>query len=289
MVRSIASLLPVLSLIIMPTALAEPILKVETGVAGDSNVNNGLSADGIKSDVQEYVNIDFGEVVPVGDDGSLTLSGNIEGHYFNQYEGLNNVVPGLTLAYKTKIGLGPVPWIRVSGSASRLDFRDNVRSGWLYHADFSVDKELHRQWYVTTALRLEKRVADHTVPDDPEISGAVFDQISRALTLNLDYWHDNVTVFSVGYSLRRGDVTSSVEESNDLHNKVSAITADKVFGEELYAYKFIATTQILNFSIGREVGREDMFSLRYQRRITHADNDFNYYGSTISASYMHNF
>lgn len=265
-------------------------MNASAGIAADDNINNGQLNSDKESDSEEFTTLALGKLFPIGDDDSLAIAGNLEGHLFNTFEGLNNVDLGLTASYKTKLGIGySVPWIRLHGSATRLNFNNDVRDGWIYHAGATIGKRINERWSATTEWRFEKRTGDNAVRDDPDISGAVFDQIGHSLLFNVNYLCSATTALALGYNWRSGDVAATTKESDAMIAAASAITPDNTFGEDRYAYKLHAITRSLSLELNRSLDHHSSINISYQRRFSQGDGDFNYYNSLVGASFLYSY
>src|SRR5437879_5508647 len=94
-------------------AHADRITDVSAGVAYDSNVSNGQLASDIKRDSNVWASLSGGWSFDMDDDKSLSVTGDLAGHTFNRFTGLNNLTVGATVSHRMKLGLGRMaPWLR---------------------------------------------------------------------------------------------------------------------------------------------------------------------------------
>jgi hypothetical protein len=141
-------------------------------------------------------------------------------------------------------------------------------------------------------ILLEKRTADHAVMVDPGVSGAVFDQTNTSLKLNAVYAFDNRAYLTLGYQLRHGDVASTILEErpgSNFDSVMTAVTADPAFGPDAEVYRLIGTTQTFGARISMTFATYFVVGLEYQRQITHAKGDNNYYRSLPALTLSYGF
>lgn len=271
-------------------ALAEWVGNTEVGIRHDSNINNAqLDNDiaGVSSLSADVLATGF---FPLENGNSLSITGESRGEAFNHYTGLNNVSLGAALAFRKKWALGAyAPWTGLSLSSTHLNYANNIRNGWRNQIAIRGGKRIFERWDVRAEYMLERRTANTLPPDQPGISGDVFSQTSRAMTLNAEYtWSDSM-FFTFGSLLRHGDVVASTRETTNIIYASKAIAMDPVFGPNFYAYRMNGTTYGLNVDMNFAVTPSSMLSASISRQLTHTEGDNNYAKSVQMVSWNYNF
>jgi hypothetical protein len=237
------------------------------------------------------MSISGGQAFHPGDAGSLAVTLDAKSQIFNRFSGMTNLSLGGTLAFRRKMGLGAAaPWLSVAASATRLDFANDVRSGWLYRAGIATGKRLTERWDVRAEYAFERRTGDQAEPADPERSGAVFDLLNRTLSVTANYAYRDDSLLLFGFTRRVGDaaVTTTVESATiDLVS--TAETTDTAFGTNATAYKLHAASNILFLGVSKAVNPHASININLQRQLTHGDGGNNYNKSVFAATYFHTF
>jgi hypothetical protein len=271
-------------------AHAERTTEIGAGAEYDNNASNGQLDRDIKGDSAAWASLSAGQSIEVREGNSLTATGDLMGRVFNRFEGLNNLSLGVTVADRMKLGLGATaPWIRTYGSAARLQFRNDIRNGWLYGLGLGAGKRVGERWDLQAEYRFDKRTGENTTGVVPGLSGAVFDQTGHGVLLDGRYSYDDTTVISLGYAWRRGDVVSTTQRNFTIFRASTAIAEDPAFGDGGYAYKLKATTQIISLGASEEIDRHSSLNAGFQRQVTHATGPNAYYNSVPSVTYLYSY
>lgn len=274
-------------------ASAEWYLNTEAKLKHDSNLDNAGAAEDIVSDSAFAVSLAGGKFIQLDDNDSLSIQGEFNGEAYHRFHGMDNASLGVNLTLRRKWGLGLfAPWSSASGSAAHLSYNDDIRDGWLYQTQLSAGRRLTERWDVWADILFDKRTADHAVVVDPGFSGAVFDQTSKTLKLNAVYAFDNRAFLTLGYQLRHGDIASTVLEDRPGSNfdaVMTAVTADPAFGRDAEVYRLTGTTHMLGARISMTFATYFVVGLEYQRQITHAKGDNNYYKSLPALTLSYSF
>jgi hypothetical protein len=291
--RPLSLVLVFISMCMPGTASADWYLNSEAKLKHDSNLDNAGYSEDIVSDSAVAVSVAGGKFIQLDDNDSLSIQGEFNGETYNRFHGMDNASLGVTLSLRRKWALGLyAPWSSLSGSATYLNYNDDIRDGRLYQAKLSGGKRLTERWDVWADILFDRRTADHATVVDPGVSGAVFDQTSRTLKLNAVYAFDNRAYLSLGYQLRHGDIASTILEDrpgSNFDSVMTAVTADPLFGRDAEAYKLTGNTHMLGARLNMTFATYFVVGLEYQRQITHAEGGNNYYKSlpalTISYSF----
>ena len=271
-------------------ARSEWIADVETGFVHESNLSHGQLQQDIKSDTALEVAASAGQHVVLGDYNSLSVTGNAKGAAYNRYHGLNHLDLGMALAFKTKLGLGPAaPWWRAAGSATRLDYQNEVRDGWLYTVGSGVGKRIGESWNVRGDYTYERRTANRDTSVAPGISGAVFDQRSQSIQVNADYAYSEAIAISAAYTRRVGDVVATTLRNYGIFEYSTAVASDPVFGADTFAYKLRAITHVFFIGASRALNAHSSLNLGFERQISHGTGDNNYYNNVVRLALAYSF
>jgi hypothetical protein len=256
----------------------------------NDNVNNGAVADQKKSDTAASMQLNLGQVFALDDDAALSLAGTLAAQKFAHYDGLDNTAVGALASYARKLGLGrEAPRLSLSASAAHADYRNSVRDGWAYQGNIGVSKYLSERWQARLAYIIYKFDSDSSTAEVPNLSGAAFDQIGHSVAIDATYFYDSSTALLAGYSRRSGDVTATTLPGRDIYRVSSAIEDDEVFGEGFYAYKLRAITHDVYVGLSEGIGEHSSVNLRYLRRLSYGREDFDYYNSILSLSWIYDY
>jgi hypothetical protein len=277
-------------LCISPIASAEWDGNTDVGIRHDSNINNAQLANDIAGVTALSADVSATGFFPLENGNSLSITGESRGEAFNHYTGLNNISLGAALAFRKKWALGAyAPWTGLSLSSTHLNFANNIRNGWRNQIAIRGGKRIFERWDVRAEYMVERRTANTLPQDQPGISGDVFSQTSRAMTLNAEYtWSDSLFL-TFGSLLRRGDVVASTRETTKIISSSQAIAMDPVFGPNFYAYRMNGSTYGLNVDMNFAVTSSSMLRASISRQLTHTEGDNNYAKSVQMISWNYNF
>jgi hypothetical protein len=277
-------------LCISPIASAEWDGNTDVGIRHDSNINNAQLANDIAGVSALSADVSATGFFPLENGNSLSITGESRGEAFNHYTGLNNISLGAALAFRKKWALGAyAPWTGLSLSSTHLNFANNIRNGWRNQIAIRGGKRIFERWDVRAEYMVERRTANTLPQDQPGISGDVFSQTSRAMTLNAEYtWSDSLFL-TFGSLLRHGDVVASTRETTKIISSSQAIAMDPVFGPNFYAYRMNGTTYGLNVDMNFAVTSSSMLRASISRQLTHTEGDNNYAKSVQMISWNYNF
>jgi hypothetical protein len=283
-------LVPVCLLGHLDHADAAWIADVEAGLVHEDNVNLAEMERDTRSDTALGTSVSAGALGHVGNYGAVSLTGDALGAGYTRFSGLSNLQLGATAAFRAKFGLGAAaPWVRVSGSAARLEYRDDVRDGWRYRLATGAGKRLGERWSVRVEYAYERRTADHEIAVTPRLPGDVFDQTSHTLSVRADYLHSEAIAVFAGYALRLGDVASTTPRNAAIFAASSAVTADPTFGPDALAYRIDATTHLLGAGLSFALGDRSSFNLGYERQIGLGNGGVDYSNNVFRASFLYSY
>lgn len=257
----------------------------------DNNLSRAQLAQDIKGDNAWLFSIAGGTAYQLADGGRIKLAVALTGADYQRYDGLDNLNLGLQLAYRRKFGLGPyVPELSLSMSATRLDYRDALRDGWLSAAEIGIGKRLSDRASIKLAYQVEQRKSDRLGARVlPWIAADVFNLASRNLTVGGEYSLHPQYVLSATYSRRDGDIVSTTLRNLPVFLASSAIAADPVFGPERYAYKMKALTRGLTLGVSRIIGAQASLTLGFEHLDSRGPDGIDYTSNLVRATYLHQF
>ena len=271
-------------------AAAAWIADVDAGFLHDGNLNNAELAQDIRSDRAVTASLSAGQFMQLDRDHSLTVTADVKGEIYHRFSGMNNIAAGATLGVRRKLGVGAAaPWLRLSASAARLDFNEDVRDGWLFRAGLSGGKRVAERWELLAEYSFEKRTGDDETPVSRNLPGNVFDLQSHAAAFDVRYSLSEKTLFFVGYTWREGDVVSSSVPNAKIFRASTALARDPVFGAGISAYKLDAITRTISVGASQALSPRAALNLSYQRQMTHGAGDNNYFKNVFTATYAHGF
>lgn len=280
----------ILSPLAAPLAHAEWVGNVDLGIRHDSNINNAQLGSDIASDSVSSADLLATDFFALEDGNSVSITGQSKGEVFHHYTGLNNVALGAALGFRKKWALGPyAPWSGLSLSSQRINFTDASRNGWRNQVAISCGQRLFERWDVGAEYMLERRTAAPLAADQPGISGDVFSQTSRSMTLNAEYAWSERLFLTLGSLWRRGDVVSSARETSKIISSSQAIAADQVFGPDFYAYKMRGTTYGLDVDMTIAFTSRNLLRASISRQVTHAGGDNDYAKTVAMLSWTYHF
>jgi hypothetical protein len=275
-------------------ALAGWLDEVGIELRRDNNLSRAQLPEDIKGDTALVVSASAGTGYQVTDNSRLSLTLALSGSAYQRYHGLDNLNAGLELAYRWKFGLGPyAPELHLSGSATRLEYQDAARDGWLYVGEIGIAKRLSDRLALRMAYQVEQRKSDNVAPLlpglPPEIAPDVFDLRSHNLSFGGDYSVNSDYVLSAAYTIRDGQIVSTTLINLPIFLASSAIAADNVFGPDRFAYTMKARTRGVTLGVTRVIGGQASFSLGFEHLDSRAEGGIDYQANLVRATYLHQF
>jgi hypothetical protein len=252
----------------------------------DDNVGDAQSSDDIVADSIVSATATVSDLYPIGEKYSVTVAGNLGGESYHRIDGLSNAFVGGTVSLRRRWGLGAfAPWARLSLQATRADYRDDYRNGWLDRATIAVGQRIAERWNIHGEFTFERRTAPTQPQEVAGISGDAFSQNSRNLSAGAEYSLSENVFLTAGVAARHGDVVSTTLDHYDQLSASRAIAADPAFSPIAYAYKLTATTWGVNAGIRFAPISHGMLGLLYQRFDAHADGGNEYIKSVLALTW----
>ena len=266
------------------------IFDTDVGVLYDSNVGLGKLGRDIHSDTALNASVSAGRAMQIDDRNVVSLTGDVNGTAWDRFSGLNNVSLGLTTAFRSKLGVGPeVPWVRIAGSAARQEYDIDVRDGWRYRLGGAIGKRFGERWDVRADYAFDKFLADHDRAVTPLLPGDVFDVTSHTFSGRAVFLYNEAISLAGGYALREGDVVATTRRNPQIFAASSALTTDRAFGHDTFAYKIDATTHILSAGLSVVLGPRSSLNLGYERQIGAARRGIDYYNDVVRFRFLYSY
>jgi hypothetical protein len=249
-------------------ASASWFLEGEAGIVYETNVGLAQSSRDVKSDSALATALSAGRAFVLDDRNIVSLAADFSGAGYAQLTGLSNFAVGLTPAFRTKFGLGPeAPWLKLWASGARLEFEDPVRDGWRYRVGAGIGKRFGERWDLRLDYVFEDRLADHHRRVTPLLPGDVFDTTSHTYAGRVDFFYNETVSLFAGYAWREGDVVSTTRRNSAIFTNSTALTPDRPFGPDFFAYKIEATVHILSFGMSFAINERASVNFGYERQI----------------------
>jgi len=225
----------------------------------------------------------------------LSATVDVKGEIHKDFDRLNSIFAGTTLAVSQKLGLGPYkPWLRVHGSGGYLEVNDdpNLRDSWLLDTGIKIGKRLTDRVDVEGGYTFDYRNGQNAPSVRPEAvsSGAVFDMDGHTGSVLSNVLLTNSLLLSLGYSFRHGDVASVCNGATvaTIVDKIDAVTRDLAFDESLCVYRIRGNTH--EFSVGTTyaLGNHSSVNVNYTR-MEGESQGLDYSNNLVNVSFNHNF
>ncbi|MGH8596918.1 MAG: hypothetical protein ACREXT_09700 [Gammaproteobacteria bacterium] len=263
-------------------ANAEWILDGTTGVEFDDNLPRAQLDSDIESDVALDAALSAGQFVQLTDRIGFTLVADLRGAHYAEFDGLDYASAGLTTSLRGKLGLGAdAPWVQATAGFAAYDHRFEPRDGLRYRAGLAAGRSIGTRLNLTARYAFERRRSDE-VTDIPflvnffGIHGDAFDGDNHSLSISGTYTVTQRLALVVGYTRRMGDVTATTRINEEIFEYSDAIAPDPVFGQDKFAYRIDADTDIFNVDLSFALGDHTALNFGYEYRDSNAGEDLTY-------------
>ena len=263
--------------------------QAEIELRHDDNLTKAKMTRDVKDDMAVAATASSSKAYQLSEHGRLNWTAKLAGTAYRRYQGLDNLDAGLDLTYRYKWGLGAtVPELHASASATRLEYHDSARTGWLYAAEVGFAQRLTARAGVQITYQIEQRHSDNSgTRVRPTIPANVFDLNSHTAMLGGDYALTPEYVLAAAYGYRSGDIVSTTLRNLPIFRVSSAIAADPVFGPGQVAYTLKALTQSVNVGLSRVLNDQASVTLGYAHIYSRAAGGIDYGSNLIQLTYLH--
>jgi hypothetical protein len=287
----------------MKFAYAEWIGNVSAQYEFNSNLSNAQPSSDINSDSAFRMNLSGGKYFQLTDSTGLNLTADLGGTNQIRFNGLNNISYGLSTSLRHKFGLGDAaPWISVVGSAAYHDFENAPRDGWRYNLSFSMGKRLTERFTLQLKYRYEEQIADriYNIPgltlqtfeeDEPPIPiyGDAFNLSAHNVSLTGIFTVTDTLTGFLAYTRREGGITSTIGYEPEILEYGDAVALDSAFGNNRYAYKVDASTNLVSAGLSWAMTGHASLNLGYDWMQTTGDYDLEYNNNLAHFSLIYSF
>lgn len=295
----------------LPSTQAQWLVNTSANYEFNDNLSNAQLADDIKSDSAFRASLSTGRYWQLTNFTGLTVTADLGGKAYLHFSSLNNVFYGASTVLHHKFGLGEtVPWLSVSGSVLHHHFENSQRNAWYYTGAVSLGKRLNERWELYAKYQYETRHADHIINIPglttemqhayeeeheeehevyPPILGDAFNTTAHRISLTGIYtMTDNLTVY-LSYTRREGNVTSTTLRNLDIFSISNAITEDSTFGNNRYAYRLNASSNIVSVGLSWALNGHSSLNISYERMESSAGHGINYSNNGGYLTLLYNF
>jgi hypothetical protein len=284
-------------------AHAEWIGNVNAQYEFNSNLSNAQPSADINSDSAFRLNLSGGKYFQLTDATGLSVTADLGGINQIRFNGLNNVSYGLSTSLRHKFGLGDsAPWISLSGSAGYHDFENDPRDSWRYNLAFAMGKRLTERFTLQLKYRYEEQIADriYNIPgltlqtfeeDEPPIPiyGDAFNLSAHNVSLTGIFTLTDTLTAYLAYTRREGGITSTVSYDPEILEYGDAVAVDRAFGNNRYAYKVDASTNLVSVGLSWAMTGHTSVNLGYDWMETTGEYDLAYSNNLAHLNLIYSF
>lgn len=284
----------VLAILILATGMefahAEWIGNISGQYEFNSNLSNAQPEADINSDSAFRMNLSGGKYFQLTDATGLSITADLGGANQIRFNGLNNISYGLSTSLRHKFGLGNyAPWISASGSAAYHDFENDPRDGWRYNLAIAIGKQLTERFTLQLKYRYEEQIADriYNIPgltlqtfeaSEPPIPiyGDAFNLSAHNVSLTGIFTVTDTLTAYLAYTRREGGITSTIGYEPEILEYGDAVAVDRAFGNNRYAYKVEASTNLVSVGLSLAITGHASLNLGYDWMQTTGAYDLEY-------------
>ena len=179
---------------------------------------------------------------------------DIGGEVYHEFDDLNAVDVGGTLAVSHKFGIGDKPWARLAVSGGYKDIQEDDRSGARLEIDLSAGQRFSPRFDASLSYHFTSRWGGNGPTAVSTISTNVWDQQYHLITAVGNFLVTRALLATVGFTFRTGEFDSACTPMNVgtvlMSGEVKAIALDPVFGGCTYRLEGEAYSPFVNLSYG---------------------------------------
>jgi len=197
---------------------------------------------------------------------------DIAGEVYHEFDDLNAVDVGGTLAVSHKFGVGDKPWARLAVFGGYKDLQEDDRSGARLEVDLAAGKRFSPRFDASLSYLFTSRWGGNG-PPVPTLTPRtdVWDQQYHLISAVGNFLVTRALLATVGFTFRTGEFDSACTEPNVetvlAKGNVKAIALDPVFGGCAYRLEGEAYSPFANLSYGIT----HHFSVNASYRFMHGD------------------
>lgn len=231
-------------------------INVDAGYLYDRNVSRGRDSGEKLSDQSYTLNLNKGWIFPVTEHtrAVVALSGGAE--KFHDYEGLSRLYASALgeFQYRTS-GDFSAPTYALFMRLTGEQFESYLRDGYRTATGLSIRKPVTDRISLFGAVTHNERGAQ----------SRVFTGRDNSVRINVDYAATATSTLYLTGEYRRGDTVSSGFPSLASLDIAKWLARDDAFNDQLFAYRFAATTAVATLGYNLPFGPRDALDLSYRR------------------------
>jgi hypothetical protein len=212
----------------------------------------------------------------------LTVKGALDVEDRVRFTALDNSSARLEGAYRRQPVFGySTPWYEASGSAQVIKYRDSaIRDGSIWAATLATGRNLTDRVEAAAGAGIERRRSEHE---------NLFDLAWRKAYLDLGYRLPHRGTLYARYTRIWGDQVFSVRPGTGTFGAAKAVEDDPAFGDEYYAYRLAATTNVIDAGATAQITDEDTVVLGASRFVARAQGGHEYADTLLRLTWVHRF
>ena len=283
-----------LLVIFLPAPLsAEWFYDASADVTYNDNLSNAPWSRDIEDDTSVEGELSLGYYRQETDYVSVSVAAVLQGVRQMDFTGLDHVSAGISASLRGKAGLGAdAPWVKMSGTVMRDEYRNDPRDGWYYNLSVAAGKRFGNRWDTHLVFACEQSQADQVV-DVPflvtnfGIHGDAFSTHSCSLTAGGVFTMTDRLALLFDYTRRRGTVTSTTSPDLEILEYSDAATLDTAFGANRVAYRVDADTDIFSAGLSWALGDRASLNANFIRRDSQVNEDISYGNNIFSIGILY--
>jgi hypothetical protein len=289
--RLVAFGLGALAALCAAPASADWVTDLAAGAFSNSNLGNATAGPDVHAVNGLSTSLSTGPVWELRPGTSLILTADLRSEALDRFTTQDNVAASVKARVDEKIGLGrSAPHVYLAGSQSRLEFRDDLRSGWLSTFTGGARGSFGDQLVLRSELGYEHRSGTDAPPVRAGLASNVFDQSNRRVGIGADFSATDRLLLQFDVTWRRGDA-DYIETTTpaDTFAGASAAALDRGFGPSVFVEKVQARALLLDWSVSWALGEHASLNATFRRQLSLDTTGTLYTRSVPAITYQYRF
>lgn len=271
---------------ISTTCTANTYADFELGLVNDDNLTRSDYGYDKKSDtaIEAYAN--YGNFYDMKNNWGATASVFAQYVSYSKYTSFSSLLYGISASARKKLGLGPYSSsLRLSASFGIKNSQDNNRDSTTQDIGFGWSKRLNNQWQLAAGVNL----------DNTDAKAITYDTSGTTYYFSADYSINETLLLNLGVSQRKGDIISISNPSTNPNQSYLSLASsgknmiDRVFGNNLTAYRINADTQILKIGLSYALNEKSSANISYENQNSKLPYGISYKNTILRANYAYSF
>lgn len=264
------------------------------------NINRSFFRSGELAEHQWQAFLSTGRVYQLDTHTRLFADVRLDGTLHQNYDDLNQLSSGVSLAARHKFGVGPYqPWVSVSASSAYIFSRSRLREGYRVNAGVIWGKALHQRLDVRLSYDYDFRDSRNpTAVSNKRLNSAsletntsnkVFDTQGHSFGIRLQGLLTTQWMLILGYQFRTGDIVSINDPGllPGISRIVDAVAVDDALPG--WAYRVDGETHRYSADVNYAFMQgHAAFNIGYEFIDSHAD-DFRYRNNLLRVNLTYSF